>query len=119
MDKFLFIYLEPAEKKGPEPTPQQMQAVMKQWWDWLGQGQAAGWVVEMGDALQPETRTVHADLTITDGLHPEAKELVGGYTIVQAETIDAAAELAKGCPIYESGGTVQVRPLAKVEIPTE
>ena len=49
---------------------------------------------------------------MTDGPFVESKEIVGGYSIVQADTIDAAAELAKGCPALLSGGKVEVRPLA-------
>jgi hypothetical protein len=41
----------------------------------------------------------------------EAKEIVGGFTIVKADTIDAAAEIAKDCPCLLTGGTVEVRPL--------
>ena len=37
--------------------------------------------------------------TVTDGPFPESKELVGGYVMIEAETVEAAAELAKGCPI--------------------
>jgi len=37
---------------------------------------------------------------------------VGGYSIIQADTIDAAAELAKGCPALLTGGSVEIRPLA-------
>ena len=47
-----------------------------------------------------------------DGPFVESKEVVGGYSIAQANTIDAAAELAKGCPIFLTGGNVEVRPLA-------
>jgi hypothetical protein len=42
----------------------------------------------------------------------EAKEIVGGFSIIQAETLDAAAELARGCPALLTGGSVEVRPLA-------
>ena len=39
----------------------------------------------------------------------EGKEVVGGYLLVRAETLDEAAEMSKGCPIFESGGSVEVR----------
>jgi hypothetical protein len=42
----------------------------------------------------------------------ESKELVGGFSIVLAESVDAAAKLAKGCPALLNGGNVEVRPLA-------
>jgi hypothetical protein len=33
---------------------------------------------------------------------------VTGYSVVSADTLDAAVELAKGCPVLEIGGTVDV-----------
>jgi hypothetical protein len=49
---------------------------------------------------------------VTDGPFMESKEVVGGFSIVQADTVDAAAQLAKGCPGLQVGGTVEVRRLA-------
>jgi hypothetical protein len=41
------------------------------------------------------------------------KRLLGltGYTILQAESLAAAAEMAKGCPVLSSGGSVEVLPV--------
>ena len=69
---------------------------------------------DAGDALKPEGRVVNAKKVVTDGPFLEAKEVVGGYSIVRADTIDAAAEFAKGCPILLTGGTVEVRQLAEI-----
>ena len=65
-----------------------------------------------GSRPAPEGRVVNAKKVVTDGPFVESKELVGGYSIVKADTIDAAAELAKGCPALLTGGRVEVRPLA-------
>ena len=51
----------------------------------------------------------------TDGPYTEAKDLVGGYTIVEAKDIDQAVELSRGCPIFEGGGSVEVRPVMKMD----
>jgi hypothetical protein len=39
---------------------------------------------------------------------------VGGYTLVSAKDLDEAAELSKGCPIFDRGGLVEVRPIMKM-----
>ena len=44
-----------------------------------------------------------------------AKDLVGGYTIVEARDIDQAVDLSQGCPILDGGGSVEVRPVMKVD----
>ena len=51
---------------------------------------------------------------MTDGPFAEAKDLVGGYTLVQANDLAQAAELTSGCPIFDVGGSVEVRPIMKM-----
>jgi len=66
-----------------------------------------------GDALKGG-RTVLADKSTTDGPFAESKEMVGGYSIIEAADLDAATKLAQGCPIFEDGGCVEIRELAMV-----
>ena len=42
----------------------------------------------------------------------ELKESVGGYSIVKADSLDEATEMAKGCPALEFGGMVEVREIS-------
>src|ERR1700730_399023 len=111
MAKFLFVYRGGNEAE-QSMTPEQMQQVMQKWGAWIGEAMAKGWMISPGDALTPEGRVVNAKKVVTDGPFVESKEIVGGYSIVSADTIDAAAELAKGCPGLLTGGRVEVRPLA-------
>ena len=60
-----------------------------------------------------------SDKSVTDGPFAETKELVGGFSIVQAESFDAAAEYAKSCPVIAEGGTVEVRRMAGFSAPPE
>jgi hypothetical protein len=111
MAKFLFVYrrgIDLAEKM----TPEEMQQNMKKWETWIGEGLQKGWMLDPGDGLKQEGRVVNAKKVVTDGPFVESKEIVGGFSIVQADTVDAAAQLAKGCPALLSGGSVEVRPLA-------
>jgi hypothetical protein len=111
MANFLFVYRGNTEAYG-KLTPEQMQQNMQKWNDWIAEGLQKGWLKDVGDALTPEGRVVNAKKVVTDGPFVESKEVVGGYSVVQANTIDAAAEFAKGCPILLTGGSVEVRPLA-------
>ncbi len=117
MAKFLFLYRESAQKSGPEPTPDQMQEVMQAWWSWLGAGKAAGWVLEMGEALSPEGGVVDADNKVTDGPFVETREIVGGYTLVEAKDLKQACGFAQGCPIFGNGGRVEVRAIMDLPQP--
>jgi hypothetical protein len=108
---FLFVYRNLTETRAAM-TPEQMQRQMERWHAWLKEGFEKGWLVNPGDALHTEGRVVNAKKVISDGPFVEAKEIVGGFSIVQATSIDAAAEIAKGCPVLLVGGNVEVRPLA-------
>ena len=110
MAKFLFIYRGGSEA-AQSMTPEEMQQHMQKWEAWIRQAMQQGWMVDSGDALTPEGRVVNAKV-VTDGPFVEAKEIVGGFSIVQADSIDAAAKLAKGCPALQVGGKVEVRTLA-------
>ena len=110
MANFLFVYRggdENMAKMSPEEIQQNMQA----WGNWIRQALQSGWMLDPGDALLQEGRVVNAKKVVTDGPFIEVKEIVGGFSLVQADTLDAAAELAKGCPIFQRGGSVEVRPL--------
>jgi hypothetical protein len=54
--------------------------------------------------------------TVTDGPFAEAKDVVGGFTLIQARDLEQAAELSKGCPILEVGGSVEVRPIQAINM---
>ena len=110
MAKFLFVYRGAGETVA-KMTPEEMQQHLQRWEKWIGEGMQKGWMLDPGDGLTPEGRVVSAKL-ITDGPFVESKEIVGGFSIVEAETVQAAAKLAKGCPGLLVGGKVEVRRLA-------
>jgi hypothetical protein len=111
MANFLFLYRRGNDLASKMP-PEEMQRHMQKWQAWISEGLEKGWMLDSGDALTQEGRVVNARKVVTDGPFVEAKEIVGGYSIVQADTIDGAATLAKGCPALLTGGSVEVRALA-------
>jgi hypothetical protein len=88
-----------------------MQQVHQKWRTWIAEGLGQGWILDAASGLQAEGRVVNAKKFVTDGPFIEAKEVVGGFSVIQADTIEAAAEHAKGCPILLRGGSVEVRPI--------
>ena len=118
MPKFMFVYRGGHEAM-KDASPEQMQQVMQMWMDWIGDAVQAGWMIDGGDALKPEGAVVNPNDAVTDGPFAESKELVGGYSIVQAENLAAAVELAKGSPCPKTGGSVEIREMANVGQPDE
>lgn len=93
-----------------KPTPEQVQTVEKQWNDWFADIAAQG---KLGGGYRPgpEGKTAKPGNVVTDGPYAEVKEILMGVTVVNAESIDEAVEIAKDCPILKVGGNVEVRPL--------
>jgi hypothetical protein len=107
MKDFLFIYRnEPANN---QPSPEEMQENMNRWINWLGGLGAQGKLVDRGSSLHPTGKVVKQNSIVTDGPYTEIKETLGGYSIVKAESLEEAAKLAEGCPIFNGGGNVEVR----------
>jgi hypothetical protein len=111
MANFMFVYRGGSEDYA-KMTPQEIQDNMQKWSNWIAEGFQKGWMLDAGDALTEEGRVVKSKTVVTDGPFVESKEIVGGYSIVKADSIDQAAELAKGCPGLGTGGIVEVRVLA-------
>jgi hypothetical protein len=111
MADFLFIYRGKSDTEA-KLAPEEMQQVMQKWSTWIMQAMQQGWMTNPGDALTPEGKVVKSSKVVTDGPFVESKEVVGGYSVVKADSLAAAAELAKGCPALTYGGQVEVRPLA-------
>jgi hypothetical protein len=111
MAKFMFVY-RGSDEEFAKLSPEELQKHMQQWGAWIEEGFTKGWLLNAGDALTPEGRCVSSKMVVTDGPFVESKEVVGGYSVVEADTIDAAAIIAKGCPGLLAGGIVEVRPLA-------
>ena len=96
-----------------KPSPEQMQASIKQWQDWIGGIAGQGKFINT-NRLGFEGKTLKPNNIVTDGPYAEVKEIVGGYILVKANSLDDALELAKGCPILNIGGHVEVRNIMPV-----
>jgi hypothetical protein len=107
MKEFMMIF-RMAPMGNFQPTPEQMQESIKQWQDWIGGIAAQGKFVSTNQ-LGFSGKTLKPNGVVTDGPYAEVKEIVGGYIIVKANSLEEAIELAKGCPILYVGGHVEVR----------
>ena len=114
MEKFMFIF-QGGEMNGA--SPEQMQANMGKWMAWIEKLSKSNQYVA-GEPLLPGGKLVSGQggKTVTDGPFTEGKEVVGGFFIVNAKDMQDAVEMAKDCPSYELGGSVQVRQVMKMEM---
>ena len=97
MPKFLFVY-----HGGNKPdTPEAVEEVMAKWGAWVGGMGAAA--VDPGNPVGMSKTVASSSVADNGGANPAS-----GYGIVSAASIEEAVKQAKGCPILEAGGTVEV-----------
>ncbi len=95
MPKFLCVQRSlPATDDRPAPSPTEMQAMYAKFNEW--RETFSSQLVDLGGKLG-DGRLVTEE-PITDAPFVEVKELVGGYMIVEADDLEGAIEVARGCP---------------------
>jgi hypothetical protein len=109
MKSFMFLF-----RGGLDPhsaSPEEMQQQLQKWFSWVDSLKKKG-IYKAGEALLPTGQTLRKNNVVTDGPFAESKELVGGFFIVLADSLDAATKIAKDCPVLPHGGSVEIRDVA-------
>ena len=99
-------------------TPDQRQKSMQRWMAWMRDLEGKGHLKSAGQPLDRSGKLVRGgSKAVTDGPFVEAKDVIGGYSIIEARDLAQAAELAKGCPALDGAeGSVEVRPVLALEM---
>jgi hypothetical protein len=98
MAKYLLLY-----RGGSMPETEEAQAaVMKAWDAWFHELGSA--VAEGGNPFTPgASKAIAADGGVSD-----ANSTASGYSIIEADSLDSATSLAKGCPVLQGGASIDV-----------
>jgi hypothetical protein len=111
MSEFTFLF----RGRQTFSSPEQAQQHIQKWLAWFKELGAQGYIKSPGHPLENTGKVVRgSEKIVTDGPYAEAKDVVAGYIIIEARDVAHAAELSKGCPILEGGGSVEVRPVQKL-----
>jgi hypothetical protein len=117
VSQFLFLYrMNPEERQAAMGTPERAQQNMQRWMAWMKELDAKGHLKDRGQPLEQTGRIVRGQQkTVTDGPFAETKDVIGGFSVVEAKDIDEAVSLSQGCPILQGGGAVEVRPVMRMD----
>lgn len=99
MVNYLLLY---SGGKMPE-SPAEQAAVMKEWETWFGKMGSA--MVDGGDPFTGHAKNIASDGKVADG---PIGSPASGYSVIKADSLDAAVAIAKGCPVLKSGAKVTV-----------
>jgi hypothetical protein len=100
-------------------SPEQMQKIFERFRAWSGKLRADGKIVGSNKLRDQQGRVVKKNgskLSVTDGPFAEAKEVIGGYFLVEAKNYDEAIALTDGCPHLDYG-SIEVREIEPMPAP--
>lgn len=116
MSEFLMLF-RGGDARNLQQSPEAWQAHLEKWSRWMGalaeQGRLLG-----AQPLDAAGKTIVGPrMVVTDGPYMEGKEMVGGYLMCKADSMDLALEIARGCPILEfEDGNVEVRQIQQLHM---
>jgi hypothetical protein len=113
MTDYLFLF-RGGDAAMSKMSPEELQQNMGKWIAWIDDLSKKG-LFKSGEPLDGKGKVIRGKKqVVTDGPYAESKDLVGGYLIVQAASLAKAADIAKGCPIFENNGSVEIREIKQL-----
>lgn len=115
MNNFMYLF-RGGDDHFSQMSPEEQGAHMLLWEKWMGDLAQKG-LLSGGERLFDEGKVVkNRGEIIIDGPFAEGSEIVGGYVIVSANSMEEAIEMSKSCPIFDyKGAFVEVRKVASKE----
>lgn len=104
--KYLCIQRSQPGQDGPPPSPEQMKEMYARFNAWMAKFQKN--IVDLGGRLG-DGKIVTSSGPM-DGPFAETKEVIGGYMVITANSLEEAIEVARECPgVVMPGSSVEVR----------
>ena len=99
MANFLLLY-----SGGSMPQSEaEQKAVLKVWETWFGK--LGSNLVDGGNPFTPMAKSIASDGKVSDG---PVGGMASGYSIIKADSLDAAVAVARGCPVLKGGAKISV-----------
>jgi hypothetical protein len=103
----------PAKPEGAPPTPEMMESMGK----FIEQSFKEGFLLStegcLPSALGARVRSSGGKFTVTDGPFTEAREIVGGFALIQAKSREEAIEFNKRFLKVAGDGETEIRQLCE------
>ena len=111
MAKFMYLFRrDPSVQR--TMSAEQMQQTMKKWMDWKDHLEKNGHIRQFGERMEETGKVVRGKAkAVTDGPYVEVKDSIAGSVLIEAKDMDQATELARGCPVLDIDGSVEIRPI--------
>lgn len=110
--QFLLLMRQPYDGTGVRPSPEAMREIMARFAAWMDGIRAATSVIST-NGLDDRCQILRGPRgeRVTDGPYAEAKEIIGGYVLITADSFEHALAIGRDCPGLDYGMAVEVRPV--------
>ncbi|MDN5216674.1 YciI family protein [Fulvivirgaceae bacterium BMA12] len=115
MAKYLYLF-RGGDENWANASPEETQAHMQKWGVWMQDLAQKGKLVDGLPLAKPGKVVEKSGEVIHDGPFAEGAEVVGGYLIINADSLDEAVQMSKECPIYEHNGSTEVREIMNMDM---
>ena len=110
MGEYIYLFRGGARSASPD----QLQQQMGKWADWA-KTLGIGGNLRAGDPLEKSGKVIRGTgADVVDVEFDESGDSIGGYMIVECRDLQEAVDLSGGCPIFDTGGYVEVRSILKL-----
>src|SRR5262245_22755033 len=99
MATFLLLY----SGGGMPQTEAETKKVMDAWQVWMEKHKAA--ITDPGNPFTPSAKTITKDGKVSEG---PVGEPASGYSVIKADSVNQAIEIAKGCPVFLGGAKISL-----------
>ncbi len=118
MSDFVLLFRATEEsRRAAMGTPERAQQSLQAWKAWIQSLETKGHLKARGQPLDASGAVVRGKKrAVTDGPYAESKDIVLGFNVISARDLAEAVELARGCPMLEGEGAVEVRPIVDLGV---
>ncbi|MBS1524963.1 MAG: hypothetical protein JST19_04905 [Bacteroidetes bacterium] len=110
MQRFIILVREP-DGRAVTPPEEENKVHRANWNKWFDKYKKTGNFLG-GSALSLNGKLIKGpEAAVIDDIHKTGTEIVGGYLLIQADSLDAAVEIAREIPVFEVDGYLEVREL--------
>lgn len=107
MKNYIVLFREPDGRTLPH-SEEDISRHQQNWKSWFGEWGAKGKIAG-GSGLSLQGKMIKGEGQVSEGIHRVGAEIVGGFLLLKAESLEEAVGIAESCPIYEFDGYAEVR----------
>ena len=98
----------------PDQSPEELQKLTEKMMGWLGELNQSGAHISSERLQRGGVQVDGREKAVKEAPYGVAAAIIGGCTIIQAQDLAEAIELAKRCPILDTNANIEIRQIQSI-----